>query len=142
VCSHYAGQRHRGERRTSRFTSITRHEPLGASAEAGGPEVGTREAQRKRRHKVPSVSPGLMRSRSTSMHGSELGWGISMLNLSTAVVTSTLTTFRARRCIQNAVCSQTAFSLLPRYIKKHWARTARPPRSWFQGYYPAARAQI
>jgi hypothetical protein len=35
--------------------------------------------------------------------------------------------FRARRCIQNAVCcSQTAFSLLPRY-KKHWARTPPAP---------------
>jgi hypothetical protein len=48
--------------------------------------------------------------------------------------------FRARRCIQNAVCSQTAFSLLPRY-KKHWARTRPPLRSWFQSYFPATSSR-
>ena len=53
-------------------------------------------------------------------------------------VTFQLITFRARRCIQNAACSQAAFSLLPRY-KKHSTGTAPPPQSWFQGHFPAAR---
>jgi hypothetical protein len=49
--------------------------PLEVGAEAGGAEVGTGEAQRKRKHSARRASGGLMRSRSASMHGSELGWG-------------------------------------------------------------------